>query len=245
MKRIVIVGATSTIAIECARIWNRADEIEFTLVARDKEKAKQVAKDLKVRNPNNSFNVETLDFTKSKQISNLIEETAKTKIDIVLIAHGVLPSQTDIQGKLREVKEVLTVNATSVAMFAEGFAQEMQFTGGTIGVIGSVAGDRGRRANYVYGASKALVATFTRGLAHRFSGTSLKVVLIKPGPTATAMTAHRTQMGKKQASAAVVAAQIVKGMNAGKVEFYTPGIWRYIMLVIRHIPNRIFDRMNF
>lgn len=245
MKRIVIVGATSTIAVECARIWNQENDIEFTLIARDKDKIKRIAKDLKVRNPKNSFKIEILNFEKPKQISNLIEETAKSKIDVVLIAHGVLPSQIDIQGKLRAVKDVLAVNATSVAMFAEGFAQEMQFTGGVIGVIGSVAGDRGRKANYIYGSSKALVATYTRGLAHRFAGTALKVVLIKPGPTATAMTAERTQRGQKQADPVLVATQIVKGMAKGKVEFYTPGIWRYIMLIVRHIPTRIFDRMNF
>lgn len=245
MKRIVIVGATSTIATECARIWNKEDGIEFTLIARNKDKAKRIAKDLKVRNPKNEFIIETIDFGKSKQISNLIDQVAKSKIDTVLIAHGVLPVQSETEGKLREVKDVLHINATSVAMFAEGFAQEMQFTGGTIGVIGSVAGDRGRKANYIYGSSKALVATFTRGLAHRFAGTALKIVLIKPGPTATAMTAERTQKGQKQANPSQVAAQIVKGMAQGKVEIYTPGIWRYIMLVIRHIPTRIFDRMNF
>ncbi len=245
MKRIVIVGATSTIATECARIWNLEDGVEFTLVARDKDKAKRIAKDLKVRNPNNVFVIEVIDFEKSKQISKLIEDTTKQKIDTVLIAHGVLPNQQSIQGKLKDVKDVLSINATSVAMFAEGFAQEMQFTGGTIGVIGSVAGDRGRKANYVYGASKALVATFTRGLAHRFAGTELKIVLIKPGPTATAMTAERTQKGQKQANPASVAAAIVKGMNAGKTEIYAPGIWRLIMLVIRHLPSFVFNRINF
>jgi short-subunit dehydrogenase len=243
--RIVIVGATSTIATECARIWNTEDNIEFVLVARDKEKAKRVAKDLKVRNPKNSTRVEVIDFEKSKQISDLVEELTKEKIDFVLIAHGVLPIQKEVQGNLRGIKDVLNINATSVAMFAEGFADEMQFTGGTIGVIGSVAGDRGRKANYVYGASKALVETFIRGMAHRFADTKLKIVLIKPGPTETAMTIERTQKGQKQANPSVVAAQIVKGMSSGKLVIYTPGIWRWIMLVIKHLPTRIFNRLNF
>lgn len=245
MKRIVLVGATSTIAAECARIWNEVDETHFTLIVRDKNKAKRVAKDLRVRNPKNTFDIEVVDFTSSKEIVNVIKNSAKEKIDVVLIAQGVLPNQVDVQNDIKAIKQIIGINSTSVVQFAQGFANEMQHTGGTIAVIGSVAGDRGRKANYVYGSTKGLVATFTRGLAHRFSGTDLKIVLIKPGPTATAMTAERTQNGQKQADVKVVARKIVRGIKAGKTEFYTPGIWRYIMLVIRHIPNVIFNRMNF
>jgi decaprenylphospho-beta-D-erythro-pentofuranosid-2-ulose 2-reductase len=244
VKRFVIVGATSTIAAECARLWNLEDNVEFILVARDKSKAKRIAKDLKVRNPNNHFVIEEIDFEKSKQIESLIETIATKNIDTVLIAHGILPNQQESQNNLRTIKETVSVNASSVAMFAECFASEMQFTGGTIGVIGSVAGDRGRKTNYLYGSTKALVETFTRGLSHRFAGTSLKIVLIKPGPTATAMTAELTQKGQKQANPSLVAAQIVKGMKAGKPVIYTPGIWRWIMLVIKHLPTRIFNRLN-
>lgn len=245
MKRIVIIGATSTIATECARIWNQEENVHFVLVARDKDKAKRLAKDLKVRNPKNESEIEIIDFEKPKQINELVEDISKEKIDTVLIAHGVLPNQQEIQGNLRSIKDVININATSVAMFAEGFAHEMQFAGGTIGVIGSVAGDRGRKANYVYGATKAMVETFTKGLAHRFAGTKLKIVLIKPGPTETAMTVERTQKGQKQANPSVVAAAIVKGMNAGKPVIYTPGIWQWIMLVIKHLPTPIFNRINF
>ncbi|MCX6402631.1 MAG: SDR family NAD(P)-dependent oxidoreductase [Actinobacteria bacterium] len=244
MKRIVIVGATSTIATECARIWNLEDNVEFILVARDKSKAKRITKDLQVRNPNNHSMIEEIDFEKPKQIESLVEEVASKPIDTVLIAHGILPNQKEAQSNPRLVKEAISINASSVAMFAECFASEMQFTGGTIGVIGSVAGDRGRKTNYLYGASKALVETFTRGLAHRFAGTSLKIVLIKPGPTATAMTAELTQKGQKQANPSLVAAQIVKGMKAGKPVIYTPGIWRWIMLIIKHLPSQIFNRLN-
>lgn len=245
MKRIVLVGATSTIAAECARIWNEENGIHFILIARDKDKAKRVAKDLQVRNPENTFDVEIIDFTSSKEILSVIKNSAKEKIDCVLIAQGVLPNQTDIQNDIKKIKQAIGINSTSVVQFAQGFANAMQHTGGTIAVIGSVAGDRGRKANYVYGSTKSLVATFTRGLAHRFAGTNLKVVLIKPGPTATAMTAERTQNGKKQADVKVVASQIVRGIKAGKTEFYTPGIWRVIMLVIRHLPSAVFNRMNF
>lgn len=245
MKRIVLVGATSTIASECARIWNQENGTHFILIARDKEKTKRLAKDLKVRNPENTSDVEIIDFSSSKEILAAINNAAKEKIDYVLIAQGVLPNQFEIQNDIKKIKQAIAINSTSVVQFAQGFANEMQHTGGTIAVIGSVAGDRGRKANYVYGSTKSLVATFTRGLAHRFADTSLKIVLIKPGPTATAMTAERTQSGQKQADVKVVAAQIVRGIKAGKTEIYTPGIWRLIMLIIRHIPNVIFNRMNF
>ena len=115
---------------------------------------------------------------------------------------------------------------------------------GTIALIGSVAGDRGRKSNYVYGAAKGLVTRYAQGLQHRFAGTGVKVVLIKPGPTDTPMTAHLKNTGAKLASVESVAKLIVDGVEVGKPVVYAPGKWWLIMMIIRHLPAIIFNKIN-
>jgi short-subunit dehydrogenase len=130
-------------------------------------------------------------------------------------------------------------------LFAEAFAQQMQkANSGTLAVIGSVAGDRGRKSNYVYGAAKGLVTRYVQGLQHRLANTNVKVVLIKPGPTDTPMTAHLKQSGVKLAAVDRVASEILRGIENGQRVVYTPKIWSLIMMVIRHLPNFVFKRMN-
>ena len=116
---------------------------------------------------------------------------------------------------------------------------------GTIAVIGSVAGDRGRKSNYVYGAAKGLVDRYLQGLQHRLALTPVRVVRIKPGPTDTPMTADLKAQGRRMASVEQVAQDIVRGVARGQEVVYTPGIWRWIMLVVRHIPSRVFRHLNF
>lgn len=111
-------------------------------------------------------------------------------------------------------------------------------------VIGSVAGDRGRKSNYVYGAAKGLVSRYMQGLQHRFAGTSVQITLIKPGPTDTPMTSEMKMNGAKLASPVLVAKQIINGIEKGRRVIYTPSKWAIIMLIIRHIPNYIFDKMD-
>jgi len=115
---------------------------------------------------------------------------------------------------------------------------------GTIALIGSVAGDRGRKSNYVYGAAKGLVTRYAQGLQHRFAGSGVKVVLVKPGPTDTPMTAHLKGQGAKLAPVESVAGQIVDGIAAGKAVVYAPGKWWLVMMIIRHLPAFVFNKMN-
>ena len=115
---------------------------------------------------------------------------------------------------------------------------------GTIAVMGSVAGDRGRQSNYVYGAAKGLVTRYAQGLQHRFAGTAVRVVLVKPGPTDTPMTAHLKAQGMKMASVETVAEGIVAAIDAGKPLAYVPGKWALIMMIIRHLPNFVFNKMR-
>ncbi len=245
MQRVVIVGATSLIAEHCARRWC-AQPTHFVLAGRDAAKLERLAQDLAVRCPEGRVEIHTPSFDQPASISSFVESVwSQGPVDIVLIAHGTLPDQAQCQRDLVLTRDTLSVNAISPALFAEAFAARMAETDrGTIAVIGSVAGDRGRRSNYVYGAAKGLVDRYVQGLQHRFAATGVRVVLIKPGPTDTPMTANFRKPGVKLASPETVAGDIVRGINQGKAVVYTPWIWRWIMLIIVHIPRRVFNRLD-
>ena len=166
-------------------------------------------------------------------------------IDIVLIAHGSLPDQKQCEESLEAVKVALDINAVSPALYAEAFASHMARAGsGVIALVGSVAGDRGRKSNYVYGAAKGMLDRYAQGLQHRFADSGVRVVLVKPGPTDTPMTAHLKGGGLKLASVESVARDIVTGIQKGKPVVYAPGKWQLIMLVIRCMPRVIFNKLN-
>jgi short-subunit dehydrogenase len=162
-----------------------------------------------------------------------------------LIAHGSLPEQSKCQHDASLVAQTLAVNGSSPAVWAESFAEKFESVGqGTIAVIGSVAGDRARKSNYVYGSAKAMVASYVEGLQHRFAGTNVHAVLIKPGPTDTPMTQNMKGGSLKLAPVSAVAKVIVKGIARKRTTIYVPGKWWFIMTVIKRIPQFMFNRMD-
>lgn len=244
-KRIVIIGATSRIAEHCARQWAQEEGVQLILVGRNMSKLERLAADLKVRQPTIKIELHETDFIKPEAI----QETVKNlflggPIVTALIAHGTLPDQADCQRNLELCQSTLEVNGVSPVLFAEAFAQYMsKLNAGCIAIIGSVAGDRGRRSNYVYGAAKGLVTRYAQGLQHRFAGSGVQVTLIKPGPTDTPMTVGMDGKGKF-ASPEDVAKTIIAGIKKKKSVIYAPGKWEIIMMVIRHLPSFIFNKMN-
>lgn len=246
MKRIVIVGATSGIAKECARIWVKESPVELTLVVRDTSRAQALVSDLLVRSPNSKIDAISTDFTSPAAIKGLVDAVYQSKtIDIVLIAHGTLPEQAECESNLELCNDTLEINGVSPCLFAEAFANVMQHQGkGSIAIIGSVAGDRGRKSNYIYGAAKGLVSRYAEGMQHRFASSRLNITLIKPGPTATPMTEKMRANGMKMAPADLVAKEIVEGIAKGKAVIYTPKKWQIIMLIIRHLPSFVFNKLN-
>lgn len=244
MKRIVIIGATSSIAEHCARLWAK-EPVDLVLVGRNQSKLGQIAQDLRVRSPQSNIVTKIAEFEDPKAIELLVAELSSPPLDIALIAHGTLPDQQDCQKDLVMCKRTLEVNGISPALFAEAFATHMErYNKGTVAIIGSVAGDRGRKSNYVYGAAKGLVTRYCQGLQHRFAKTKVKVVLIKPGPTDTPMTAHLKGAAAKLAPVESVANLIVEGVESGKPVIYAPGKWWLIMMVIRHLPGIVFNKIN-
>lgn len=246
MKKIVIIGAGSAMAKECARLWAKNNSVHFSLVVRNQERIKPFVQDLLVRSPNTKVDVLSINFTSEKEISRLAENLVSDgPIDLVLIAHGTPPDQLNCQKSLFLCDETLQINGVSPCLFAEAFAGVMESQAqGNIAVIGSVAGDRGRKSNYIYGASKGLVSRYVEGMQHRFAGTGIVVSMIKPGPTATPMTENLRDSGMKFAPVTLVAQEIVEGIAKGKTLIYTPKKWQIIMLIIRHLPSFIFNKLN-
>lgn len=245
-KRIVIVGATSAIAQHCTRLWLQGSEVDLVLIGREQQRLEIIAADFKVRNSGAHIVIEQANFT---DVASIVEVARKVMdqgdVDILLIAHGALPLQRDCQEDLVLCERTLEINAISPVLFAEAFAKYMERQAhGAIALIGSVAGDRGRRSNYVYGAAKGLVDRYAQGLRHRFVGKALKIVLIKPGPTDTPMTENMKGKGPRLAPVGDVAKDIVNGIHHGRAVIYTPRKWRLIMWVIERMPDFIFNKMN-
>ncbi|MDO5624547.1 MAG: SDR family NAD(P)-dependent oxidoreductase [Pseudomonadota bacterium] len=246
---IAIVGATSAIAEHCARLWAMRQPARITLIGRDVARLERIAADLAVRAPKAHIGVLPQgDATDPQAIDDVVARAAAdVPVDIALIAHGLLPDQARCQQDLGTNAQALALNGASPALYAEAFVQRMQPAGrGTVAVIGSVAGDRGRKSNYVYGAAKALVARYMQGLQHRLAleNSPVRAVLIQPGPTDTPMTAHLKAQGARLAPVEGVAQAIVRAIDRGQPVVYVPGKWALVMFVIRHLPRFVFHKMD-
>ncbi len=165
-------------------------------------------------------------------------------LDVALIAHGVLGDQAEAEKDFAAAEAILHTNFLSavslVTWLANYFEAEHR---GTIAVISSVAGDRGRKSNYVYGASKGGLNIFLDGVRNRIDRAGVNVLTIKPGFVATPMTAHLPR-GPLFAQPAQVAKHIVRAIDKRRDVAYVPPFWALIMLVVRSIPRRVFKKMN-
>lgn len=246
MKRKIIVGATSAIAEHIARLWVQEEPIELVLIGRCEDKLNRVAQDLQIRSPESVIRVQVSDFLNPVLIEKTVTVAVDGRlVDCVLIAHGLLPDQVRCQTDLTYCQQALEINAISPVLFAEAFIRHLEKTNhGLLAVIGSVAGDRGRKSNYIYGAAKGLLTRFVQGLQHRLARTKVRVVLINPGPTKTPMTAHLQGSGLKLACVAQVAAEIQAAIQKKKSIVYAPSHWRWVMWVVKLLPAPIFNRLD-
>lgn len=244
-KRIVLIGATSSIAEHCARLWQESEPVTFFLVARNEEKLARVVADLQSRQPTSVFHSHVIDFNDVEMIQSVTDKINQDgPVDLVLIAHGWLGDQATSQTNLKYCQEMLEVNGVSPLLFAEAFASYMEKARhGQLVLIGSVAGDRGRKSIYVYGAAKACLAHYAEGLQSRFCGTGVSVTLVKPGPTQTPMIAH-LKLRARAACVEEVARQIVRGVQLRKRMIYVPKKWRWIMWIVKLVPNCLFDYLE-
>ncbi|WP_347986880.1 SDR family oxidoreductase [Methylomonas sp. AM2-LC] len=244
MKKILIIGATSAIAEAAARNWAQTGDQLF-LVARSTSKLVNLAADLEVRGSTKVglLSLDVNDFAAHTAMLDTAEETLQG-LDTVLIAHGTLSDQAACQQSVDLTLQEIQTNALSVVALLTQIANRFEARkSGTIIVISSVAGDRGRQSNYVYGSAKALVTAFTSGLRQRLQKSGITVLTIKPGFVDTPMTAD-FKKGPLWASAEKVAKDIVNAANGKNGIFYTPWFWLWIMLIIKHIPEFVFVKLK-
>ncbi len=245
MKRILVIGATSAIATACCRLWAEQGH-EFFLVARDAEKLQQTAQDLEARGAK-SVNSFTMDVLDTPQHALMLQQCISThrQIDIALVAHGTLPDQTACEQDAELALQEFCINGSSVISLLSLLAEQFTLQRcGSLAVISSVAGDRGRPSNYLYGSAKAAVSAFCEGLHARLFKIGVHVITIKPGFVDTPMTQGLTLPKVLVVPPEYVAKQIVSAINNKKAVLYTPRFWALIMLIIRSIPNFIFKRLN-
>lgn len=244
MHKVLIVGATSAIAEATARLFAGAGDAIF-LVARRADRLEAVAQDLKVRGAT-AVGSRTMDINALDDHAAMLDEAeaALGGLDTVLIAHGTLPDQAACQTSVETMLEELRTNAVSTIALLTLLATRFEAQGGgSIAVITSVAGDRGRQSNYVYGTAKAAVDTFLEGLRQRLHKSGVQVTTIKPGFVDTPMTAAFAK-GALWAKPDAVARHIHRAIARGVDVAYVPPFWRAIMLVIRGIPRRVFKRLK-
>ena len=243
-RKILVLGATSGIAEATCRIWAQQGASLF-LVARNAEKLAAVAADLKTRGAS-YVDTAVADLDDTDQHPALLAHAINslTGMDIAYLAHGVLGDQTAAEQDFHVAAHILHTNlisAVSLLTWLGNFC--VQRHSGTLAVLSSVAGDRGRKSNYVYGASKAGLSAFLGGLRNRVDREGVHVLSIKPGPVRTAMTAAM-KGSEKFADVDKVAATIVKAIDSRADNLYVPFQWQPIMFIIRNIPERVFKKLN-
>ncbi len=244
MRKVLVIGGASAIAHEVEKLFanegaalylcdlkmNRLEAVRDDIIAHKKAEILL-------------FEFDALDFDNHSAFFEKVLETAG-EIDVVLIAHGTLPNQSDVQeDNLKAIRE-FNINGLSVISLSTLIANYFEKRGkGTLAVISSVAGDRGRASNYLYGSAKGAVSLFLQGLRNRLSSSDVKIITIKPGMVDTPMTANMPKnflFAKPDA----VANGIYDGINNGKDIIYVPKFWRCVMFIIKHIPEFIFKKLK-
>jgi short-subunit dehydrogenase len=244
MKKVLIVGATSAIAEATARLLAQRGDAIF-LIGRRVDALAVIAADLEVRGAAKVGRA-TLDANDLGAHEHVLNEAERFLggLDTVLVAYGSLSDQKACEESAELTAHELMNNGVSVAALLMGVAARFQNQRrGTIAVISSVAGDRGRESNYVYGSAKALVTSFASGLRQRLRKFGVAVITIKPGFVDTPMTAA-FRKGALWAKPQQVAAGIVRGIDRSSNVIYLPAFWRPIMFIIRAIPENLFARLT-
>jgi len=241
MQRVLIIGATSAIAEAVARRYaSRGAAIH--LLGRRVERLHVIAQDLSTRGARVSssrLDVNALD-THAEVLTDAVRQLGG--VDVVLIAHGTLPDPSACDASPALALEEFATNGTSTIALCAALVPRLE-AGSTLAVISSVAGDRGRASNYVYGGAKAAVSAYLSGLGQALRTSGVNVLTIKPGFVDTPMTAS-FRKGPLWAKPERVATGIVRAIDARKAVAYVPRFWWAIMFVIKSIPESIFRRIK-
>ena len=243
-KRIVILGAASAIAEATARIW-AAQGARMLLVGRDAQRLEAIAAHLKTLGAADA-RVVALDCVRADarvELAAMVQSLGG--LDILLLAYGALGDQIKMETDPAAVAALIQTNFASAAAWCLAAGEILaRQRSGVLLVLGSVAGDRGRQSNFIYGACKGGLARLVEGLAHKLSPLGARAVVVKPGFVDTPMTASFTKKGLLWAKPQAVAAIIARAAEGGGPVTYAPAFWGWIMLAIRHLPTPLFNRLR-
>lgn len=245
MKKVLIVGATSAIATACARLW-AAEGAELFLVGRNPEQLQLIAADLRVRG---AARVESheLDLNHFNAHEAMLQAcfTQFGVLDVALVAHGTLPDQQACERDVDLALQEFASNGLSVIALLTRLANRFEAQGhGSLAVISSVAGDRGRPSNYLYGSAKAAVSAFCEGLRARLFKAGVHLLTVKPGFVRTPMTLGLALPELLLAEPEAVAMDILRSIERRASVRYTPWFWWPIMQLIKSIPVLLFKRLS-
>ncbi len=243
-KNILIVGATSAIAKAIIKQYAQ-DNHRLYLLARNAQRLNALSQDLKLRTQADIY-ADMLDANDFSRHAEVINTAVKHMggIDQIIIAHGSLPKQKEIEDNFAKIQEEINTNFLSAVSLLTHVVPHMQAKkSGSIIVISSVAGDRGRQDNYIYGSAKSALSVYLQGLRNRLYKEGISVLTVKPGFVDTPMTAE-LKKNLLFAKPLKVAQSIIKANNKKKDVLYTPFFWRPIMQIIRLIPEKIFKRLS-
>jgi short-subunit dehydrogenase len=243
-KKILVLGATSGIAEATCRIW-AAQGAQLFLVARNQDKLAAVAADLRTRGAA-YVGTAVADLDDTNRHAELLTHAINslTGMDIAYLAYGILGDQLRAEQDFEHAAQIIHTNFVAPVSLLTWLANYcVQRRAGVLAVISSVAGDRGRKSNYLYGSSKAGLTAFLAGLRNRVDREGVTVLTIKPGPVKTAMTVGM-KGAEKFADVNKVAATIVSAIDKREDNLYVPFQWQPIMFIIRNIPDRIFKKLN-
>lgn len=242
---ILIIGATSAVATAYARM-QAEKKATLYLVGRSENKLTTIQNDLVARGAE-SVDIAIADLTKNDQHAELIKDAfiKLNRVDIVLLAHGTLPDQEQCQSDADIALTEFHTNATSTISLLTHISNEMEASKtGTLAVITSVAADRGRASNYLYGSAKAAVSTFIEGLRGRLHKSNVHTLEIKPGFIDTPMTQHLKLPALLLSTPEKIATIIDSSITRKKNCVYAPFYWQFILLIIKLIPRNIFKKLS-
>lgn len=243
MKHVLILGATSGIAKALAYALAER-KVCIVLAGRDLDDLNGIARDITLRHDIN-VGVEYFDALDYQQHESFHRACQKYTLDGLLLAYGYLGDQKKAEKDFTEAQRIIESNFVSAVSILHFFASEFESKKkGCIAVISSVAGDRGRKSNYVYGAAKGALSIYLQGLRNRLSNSGVQVVTIKPGFVDTKMTYGMLKNSPLVGSTADVAKDILYGIERNRDIIYTRWFWKYIMLIIKLVPERLFKRLE-
>jgi len=242
MSYVLIIGAKSDIAKATAREYAK-NGYDLYLAARNSEDLEEFTKDIRIRTQRNVklLELDILDYQSHQAFYGNLDEKPLGAISAI----GYLGEQEKAQSDFDEAQQIMDTNYTGIVslfnIIADDF--EKRKSGFMVG-ISSVAGDRGRKSNYIYGSAKAALTTYLSGLRNRLYDAQVHVLTVKPGFVATKMTEDMDLPEKLTAQPEEVAEDIYKAQQKGKNVLYTKWIWRWVMLIIKMIPEWKFKGMS-